>query len=57
MNAADLLAAIDRYLAARKVLDAAPTHNGPAFDAAMAEHDAALAELSRVSTLARGNPA
>lgn len=54
---AELLEAIERYLAARKALEAAPTHNGHAFDAAMAEHDAALAELSRVATLARGNPA
>ena len=52
-----MLTAIDRYLAARKALDAAPTHNGPAFEAAMAEHDAALAELSRVATLARGETA
>ena len=52
-----MLTAIARYLAARKALDAAPTHNGPAFDAAMDEHDAALAELSRVATLARGETA
>lgn len=52
--APELLAAIDRYLAARKALEAAPTHNGPAFDAAMAEHDAALADLTAASAKAKG---
>lgn len=51
------VAAIERYLAARKALEAAPTHSGPNFDAAMAEHEAALAELGRVAQIARGETA
>lgn len=49
-----LVEAIDRYLAARTALEAAPTHNSRAFDAAMAEHDVALGKLEAVANKARG---
>lgn len=50
---AALVGAIDRYLAARDALDAAPTHNSRAVDAAMAEHEVALGKLRAVSERAR----